>query len=216
MAKGAIIKSLGVYTDKPEFVKPCPRHYGIKVRRPFASYEQHQRRDVDVDAQGNEWATDQLRWFIQKGDGMFPNKPIVVTHECNFSAKLSEFPAYQSKKTSLGTSTPAPVFREIVFVASSRDEAPTRLDATDKGMSLILLMIWLQKHANQKKIVQEEQVSLKCDLTRVPRSNIEEIGDKKTGKSLKFHVKVEIRILQKVVVKITSGGNTLVTQEIDL
>ena len=148
---------------------------------------------------------------------MFPNKSIVVTHECNFSAKLSEFPAYQSKRTSLGTSTPAPVFREIVFVASSRDEAPTRLDATDKGMLIDISSTCMAAYSMlTKSIVHEEQISLKCDLTKVPKSNIQEIGDKKTGKSLKFHVKVEIRVLQKVVVKITSGGNTLVTQEIDL
>ena len=32
VAKGALIKWLGLYTDKPLVVKICPRHYGIKVR----------------------------------------------------------------------------------------------------------------------------------------------------------------------------------------
>ncbi|KAK4225797.1 hypothetical protein QBC38DRAFT_251921 [Podospora fimiseda] len=195
VAKGAIIKSLGIYTEKPEFVKSCPRSYGIKVRRPFASYENHLRKDVDVDGQGKEWATDQLRWFILKGDGMFPNRPIVVTHDCNFSAKASEFPSFQ-KRASSSTSALAPVYREIVFIASPRDKPPLHLEATDEG--------------------QEQQVSLRCDLTKVPRDKIEEAGDKKTGKTLTFHVKVEIRVLEKVFVKITSGDNLLDEKEVEL
>ncbi|KAK4135768.1 hypothetical protein BT67DRAFT_260133 [Trichocladium antarcticum] len=75
VAKGAIIKSMGIYTDKPLFVKSCPRHYGIKVRSRYASYENHLRRDVDVDAEGVEWALDQIRWFVPKGDGLFPASP---------------------------------------------------------------------------------------------------------------------------------------------
>ena len=132
VAKGAIIKTLGVYTDKPQVVKSCPRHYGIKVRRRYASYENHLRRDVDVDPEGVEWATDQIRWFVQMGDGLFPGKSKVVTHDCHFSMKASDYE--QAKRKRGGSSAvPSLVMREILVISSSRDRPPTRLDAIDAG-----------------------------------------------------------------------------------
>lgn len=132
VAKGAIIKSLGVYTKPPLVVKSCPRHYGIKVRKQYASYENHEQKDLDVDPDGKEWALDQLRWYVQKGDGLFPGKPLVATYNCSFSMKASEYDRIRGKGRSQGLSS---VTREIVFIASSRDQPPMRLDAVDQGMA---------------------------------------------------------------------------------
>ncbi|KAK4186242.1 putative heat shock protein family 70 protein [Podospora australis] len=198
VAKGAIIKSLGVYTEKPLFVQDCPRHYGIKVRRPYASYENHLHSDVNIDSQGMEWALDQIRWFVQKGDALFPNKAIIVTHDCNFSMKASDYPVQRNKRNSSVSGPATPVWRDIVFVASDRDEAPTRLDATDK--------------------THEQMVSLRCDLTKVPQTSVEEIGtgNKQAGKWLKFNVQVEIQVLDKVLVRVKSANTVLLSQEIRL
>lgn len=132
VAKGAIIKSMGIYTDKPLFVKSCPRHYGIKVRKQYASYENHLRKDVDVDAAGVEWALDQIRWFVQKGDGLFPGKSIVVTHDCSFSMKASAYNRARGKRLP-GAGAQSAVTREVVLIASNRNQPPMRLDAIDPG-----------------------------------------------------------------------------------
>lgn len=129
MAKGAIIKSLGVYTEKPLLVKSCPRHYGIKVRTQFAAYK-HSDVTPEKDVEGVQWATDQIRWFIQKGDGIFPNKPVVATYDCHWSMKASEFPSSNKK----ASHPPAEVFREVVFIASSQEEAPIRFGNIDRSM----------------------------------------------------------------------------------
>lgn len=123
---------MGIYTDKPLFVKSCPRHYGIKVRSRYASYENHLRRDVVVDAEGVEWALDQIRWFVPKGDGLFPGKSIHATHDCSFSMKASEYRRAQGKRSQrMGGQNAATM--EVVMIASSRDQPPIRLDAIDPG-----------------------------------------------------------------------------------
>ncbi|KAK3386605.1 hypothetical protein B0H63DRAFT_520692 [Podospora didyma] len=197
VAKGAIIKSLGVYTDKPALVKSCPRHYGIKVRTQFASYK-HQQGDAEVDVEGFQWATDQIRWFIQKGDALFPNKPLVATYDCHWSMKAADFPSAQNKRSSnMHPTNSAEVFRDVVFVASGRDEAPMRFASVNTS--------------------QDQVVTLRCDLTKVPPAQMGEFTNKQVGKYLKFWVKVEIHVTAvKVEVKITSGDKTLASKEIPL
>ncbi|KAK3370874.1 hypothetical protein B0T24DRAFT_650103 [Lasiosphaeria ovina] len=195
VAKGAIIKSLGVYTEKPALVKSCPRHYGIKVRTQFASYK-HQQGDAEVDVEGIQWATDQIRWFILKGDALFPNKPIVATYDCHWSMKATEFPSPQNKRSSHLPLSSSEVYRDVVFVASSRDEAPTRFASISTA--------------------EDQVVTLRCDLTKVPPNKTGEFTNKQVGKYLKFWVKVEIHVSDKVEVKITSGDKTLASKELPL
>ncbi|KAM7212824.1 hypothetical protein V8F06_011812 [Rhypophila decipiens] len=193
VARGAIIKSLGVYTEKPLLVKDCPRHFGIKVRTQFAAYK-HSDMAPEMDIEGVQWATDQIRWFISKGDGIFPNKPLVATYDCHWSMKASEFPS-PNKKASHNS---AEVFRDVVFIASSQDEAPIRFGNINKAT--------------------DEVVSLRCDLTKVPDGQWGEFvsPNKQVGKYLKFWVKVEIHVFEKVEVMITSGGKVLASQELTL
>ncbi|KAK4178783.1 putative heat shock protein family 70 protein [Triangularia setosa] len=201
VARGAIIKSLGIYTEKPKYVLSSPRHYGIKVRRPFASYENHARSDIDVDPHGIQWATDQIRWFIQKGDAILPNKPTVVKHELHFSMNANDFPITQSQNKRGGRGVPQQppaVFRDVVFLSSSRDKAPT-------AMSVV-------------KEESEQMYTLKVNLTDVPQAHIVpvETGNKQQGRQLKFHVVVEIQLLDEVTVSIKSGETTLASKKIDL
>ncbi|KAK3939278.1 hypothetical protein QBC46DRAFT_388319 [Diplogelasinospora grovesii] len=197
VAKGAILKSLGVYTDKPLLVGSCPRHYGIKVRTQFASYK-HQPGDAEVDVEGIQWATDQIRWFIQKGDALIPKKSIVATYDCHWSMKASDFPSPQNnRRTSSVPQPPAEIYRDVVFVASAQDEAPGRFAAINRALG-------------------DEVMTLRCDLTKVPRSQMGEFTNQTVGKFLKFWVKVEIHVLDKVTVKITSGGQTLTSQDVSL
>ncbi|KAK0665366.1 putative heat shock protein family 70 protein [Cercophora samala] len=200
VARGAIIKSLGVYTEKPKHVISCPRHYGIKVRRPFASYENHARSDIDVDVHGIQWATDQIRWFIQKGDAILPNKPTVARYELHFSMNASDFPGTQSQNKRSGRSAapqPPAVFRDVVFLSSSRDKAPT-------AMSMV-------------KEESEQMYTLKVNLTDVPQAHIVpvETGNKQ-GRQLQFHVVVEIQVLDQVTISIKSGETTLASKKIEL
>ncbi|KAK0634343.1 hypothetical protein B0T17DRAFT_611370 [Bombardia bombarda] len=206
VAKGAIIKSLGVYTEKPLLVKACPRHYGIKVRTQYAAYK-HQQTDAEIDLEGVQWATDQIRWFIQQGDAIFPNKPIVATYDCHWSMKASDYPTPQihhsrrrherdSGNANANAQPSAEVFRDVVFIASAQQDAPIRFASIDKS--------------------QDQVVTLRCDLTKVPEGQMGEFSNKQVGKYLKFWVKVEIHVFDRVEVKITSGGKVLASKEVPL
>ncbi|KAH7625276.1 hypothetical protein B0T09DRAFT_352661 [Sordaria sp. MPI-SDFR-AT-0083] len=220
VTRGAIIKSLGVHTSLPPIIRPCPRHYGIKVRTQYAPYNSHRPSDIDVDVEGVKWATDQIRWFINKGDALFPGKPMVSTYDCHWSMKASHFPSPNAangrvQSQSLGSMSqrfdkrgggggsasippppPAEVFREVVFVASSAEEPPTRFAAVNKA--------------------QDTVVTLKCNLTKVPESHRSEFTNKEVGKFYKFWVKVEIHVTEKCEVKITSDGKVLASAEVPL
>ncbi|KAK3315478.1 hypothetical protein B0H66DRAFT_577277 [Apodospora peruviana] len=194
VARGGIIKSLGIYTEKPQLVRSCPRHYGIKVRTQFAAYK-HNDVSPEMDVEGIQWAADQIRWFIQKGDGIFPNKPLLATYDCHWSMKASEFPSTQNTKR--GAAQPVgEVFRDVVFIASAQEVAPIRFNSINKAY--------------------DQVVTLRCDLTKVPDGQWGEYTNKQVGKFLKFWVKVEIHVFEKVEVKITSGGKVLAAKEVPL
>lgn len=130
VAKGAIIKSLGLYTDKPPPVKICPRHYGITARSCTAL--KHEPLDVDLDSKGAAgWAPDQIRWFVRKGDVIFPNRPVIAAHHFHWSMKASDF---ESARQSLNYGQPScSALREVVFVASPLDAAPARLNRSNQS-----------------------------------------------------------------------------------
>lgn len=46
-------------------------------------------------------------------------------------------------------------------------------------------------------------------MTEIPQASIEETGNKQMGKRLKFNVKVDIQVRDKVYVSIKSGGKVL-------
>lgn len=129
VVKGAIIKSLGLYTQKLPVVIRCPRHYGIKIRAQFSAYK-HKPSDAEVDVEGVSWACNQIRWFVQKGDAIFPGKAIVISYDCHWSMKASDYPA---RRRSSGSQATESVFRDLVFVASAANDPPTRLDELVRG-----------------------------------------------------------------------------------
>lgn len=57
---------------------------------------------------------------------------------------------------------------------------------------------------------EEQTFPIHCDLTLVPRDSIEETGSKPLGRYLKFNVKVEIEVRDKVYVRVRSAGKDLV------
>lgn len=59
-------------------------------------------------------------------------------------------------------------------------------------------------------------VELRCDLTKVPEGQWGEFKNAQVGKYLKFWVKVEIHVFEKVEVKITSGGKVLASEVLAL
>ncbi|KAK1754394.1 hypothetical protein QBC47DRAFT_383808 [Echria macrotheca] len=195
VVKGAIIKSLGLYTEKLPFVRACPRDYGIKIRSQYAAYK-HNPDEVQVDVEGMTWATDQIRWFIRNGDVIFPDKPLVMMYDCHWSMRASEFPGTQTKRSPGAPQPSDAAIRDVVFIASSESPAPTRFDALNPSSSQVL--------------------SLRCDLTKVPADGIAEYNHPKLGKYMKFWVRIEIRVFERVQVKVTSAGKTLCQQEIPL
>jgi len=132
VVKGAIVKSLGLYTEKPLLVKACPRRYGIKIRSHYAAYKNNPQ-EMEEDVEGKVWAKDQIRWFMHKGDVVFPDKPLAMTYDCHWSMKASDFPSAEARRNPGLGQLSENVFRDVVFVASRQDIAPSRFDELDPG-----------------------------------------------------------------------------------
>lgn len=117
-------------------VKGAPRHYGIKTRTHFAAY-QHKLSETETDVEGIQWATEQIRWLIQKGDVIHPHKATVAKYECHWSMKTSVFESATSRRNrDTGVVTSNDVIRDVVFVATEKEEAPSRYAEIDSGTIL--------------------------------------------------------------------------------
>ena len=84
-----------------------------------------------------QWATDQIRWLVHKGDVLHPGKPTEATYECHWSMKASVYSSGKGRgrdTTTTGNTPSTEVTRDVVFIASARDEAPTRYAQFDKGI----------------------------------------------------------------------------------
>ncbi|KAB5585602.1 hypothetical protein GE09DRAFT_1166380 [Coniochaeta sp. 2T2.1] len=193
VAKGAVLKGLGICSEKPQPVKGCPRHYGVKTRTHFAPY-QHKLSETEMDPEGVQWATDQIRWLVQKGDVIHPGKPTQATYECHWSMKASTYSSGKGRGRDpiTGYTPSTEVTRDVVFVASARDEVPAR-------------------YAEIEKVV-----SLRCDLTEVPDHMTATYQNKQSGKYMKFWVTVTVSVSDKVRIKITSGGKELASTNLPL
>lgn len=196
VAQGAIIKTLGLYSDKPTPVKICPRHYGIKVRSQFSPHK-HKESDKEVDVEGLAWATEQVRWFVKQGDTIFPDNPIVAQFQCHWTVKASDFPDRQRKKDRAAKpSQTVQVLRNVVFVATAKEEAPARFDGLNEPEDVVL--------------------TLQCDLAKAPAGAISEFVNRATGKYVKIWTEVAISVSDRVYIKVTSGGKTLCMKEVPL
>lgn len=196
VAKGAVLKGLGICSDKPLPVKGSPRHYGIKTRTHFAAY-QHKLSETETDVEGIQWATDQIRWLVQKGDVIYPDKATMATYECHWSMKASAYTSGRGKTRENGAGVrSSEVTRDVIFVASKKDEVPSRFAEIEPGV--------------------DQVVSLRCDLTEIPESQIQTSSNRQTGKFMKFMATVVVSVSDKVRIKIMSGGKELASADLPL
>jgi hypothetical protein len=86
-----------------------------------------------MDVEGVQWATDQIRWLIQKGDVIHPGKPTEQTYECHWSMKASAYTSKSGRTRDSGFMPVSEVTRDVVFVASDKDEVPTRYAEIEQG-----------------------------------------------------------------------------------
>ena len=144
MSKGAVMKGLGLLTEKPPAIARSPCFYGVKTRQHFSNWR-NSGDNVETDSLGVRWATDQIKWFVKKNDAILPGQDRVATYKCHwllqpkdFETPSTTFSFSSRKRNSSHNKTdghqPPPVYRDIVFVISSEEEAPTRYKELNMGM----------------------------------------------------------------------------------
>jgi len=70
--------------------------------------------------------------------------------------------------------------------------------------------------ATDKRAAESQVLTLRCDLTKVPENGMVEYTNQQYGRFIKFWVQIEISVSERVLVKVTSAGKTLVSQEVPL
>jgi len=121
------MKGLGLLTSKPEILVRCPKSFGVKTRTHYSAWL-NSKREVELGPDGTPWATNQVRWFIEKGDVLVPGKEVTGTYDCLFEMPESSLPNRKKKQT-----TPPDVFREIIFIASEADRPPIKFSDIKRG-----------------------------------------------------------------------------------
>ena len=124
------MKGLGILTDKPPVLAKCPKHYGIKTRTHPSAW-QHDDSEIEIGVDGVPWATDQVRWFVAKGDAIIPGRERTETYDCTFEVSEADFVRKRKQVA------PTEVFREIVFVASDADDPPARYSDVKPGTYIL-------------------------------------------------------------------------------
>ncbi|CAK7208180.1 hypothetical protein SEUCBS140593_000086 [Sporothrix eucalyptigena] len=194
VSKGAVMKGLGLLTDKPPTITRSPCYYGVKTRQLYSGWR-NSGDNFEVDSLGVKWATDQVKWFVRKNDSIQPGKDRVATYNCHWLLRPKDFAtstpsfSFSSRKRHSAAANSAVqniVYRDIVFVASSEAEAPTRF--------------------KELKLDDAKIVILHCNMNKVPASHQIEYGDK-NDRYMKYSVQVEVRVsTTEAKVTVTSGG----------
>jgi len=175
VAKGAVLKGMGLGAHAPRPVQTCPRHYGISVNEMYAAYKDHGDAETFRDPlSGCDMARGQMIWLIRKGDLILRDSPTVSGYDvyCTFTSEH----AYKQG-----------VLR-VVFVATSADPAPRRLSRIDRGSNEVIdlevptrdipkLARTKQKHNSSRyyrvnmtvkiEVSERVKVTLTCDGTRM-------------------------------------------------
>lgn len=128
VVKGAVV--CGIEKDATSNLSkaiPSPRHFGIIANEQFTRINHHDGQDLHVNPLTNvQMAQNQLLWLINKGDAIFSDEPVVVTHSLSkaFSEKGSKFV-------------------KVTVYAYFDDEKhrPTRLKGATDGMYFPLILI---------------------------------------------------------------------------
>jgi hypothetical protein len=79
IAKGAVLRGIGIGMTVAPKVKACPRHYGICVSHRYEEWRHDSEEAIMDDFHGGRTVRDQLFWPVKQGDLILPNKPIVAT-----------------------------------------------------------------------------------------------------------------------------------------
>lgn len=138
VAQGAVMKGLGLLTERPIPVTRCPRHFGIKTRTHYSAWR-NSPGDSEVDAAGIRWATGQVKWLVQKGDAIMAGRETVEKYDCHWSLKASDYPLAKKKQSHRDSANgTTEFFRDIIIVASAEDEAPAAFSGISRGLSLSL------------------------------------------------------------------------------
>ena len=142
------MKGLGLLTDKPPTITRSPYFYGIKTRQLYSGWR-NSDDNVEADSLGIKWATDQIKWFVRKNDSIQPGKDLLTTYNCHwllrpadFASASSHFSLSQRKKhgSAARDAEQNIVYRDIVFVTSNEDDAPTRFKELNKGKLVSFLL----------------------------------------------------------------------------
>lgn len=140
MSKGAVMKGLGLLTEKPLNITRSPCYYGVKTRQLYSGWR-NTGDNFEVDSLGVKWATDQVKWFVRKDDAIQPGKDRVTTYNCHWLLRPKDFAtatpsfSFSSKKRNSAAHnvTQNLVYRDIVFVASHELDAPRRFKELNMG-----------------------------------------------------------------------------------
>lgn len=144
MSKGAVMKGLGILTEKPHAITRSPCFYGVKTRQHFSSWR-NADDNVETDTLGVQWATDQIKWFVKKDDAILHDEDRVSSYKCHWLLTQKDFetpaPAFHfsSRKRNSAqnrSDLPQPIYRDIVFIISSENDAPTRYKELKMGTLL--------------------------------------------------------------------------------
>ena len=120
------MKGLGLLTDRPPVLQECPKAFGIKTRQHVSPWK-HSKQYIQQGVDGSEWATDQVRWFIEKGDAIIPGKERKEVYDCIYEVAEDDFT--RKKKQPV-----LEVFREIVFIACELKDPPTTFPDVQRGI----------------------------------------------------------------------------------
>ncbi|CAK7228219.1 hypothetical protein SCUCBS95973_006807 [Sporothrix curviconia] len=194
VSQGAVMKGLGLLTDKPPTITRSPCYYGVKTRQLYSGWR-NSGDNVEKDSLGIKWATDQIKWFVRKNDSIQPGKDRVATYNCHWLLRPADFAtatpsfSFSSRKRhsqAVKEAAQSTVYRDIVFVASREDDAPTRFKELKMDIATVVI--------------------LHCNMNKVPPSHQIEYGDK-SDRYIKYSVQVEVRVSTvEAKVTVTSGG----------
>lgn len=205
------MKGLGLLTEKPPVITRSPCYYGVKTRQHYSGWR-NTGDNYEVDSLGVKWATDQVKWFVRKSDAIQPGKDRVATYNCHWLLRPKDFatatPAFSfsSRKRSSATASNGAqhiVYRDIVFVASHEQDAPTRFKELKLGK--LFLAVHLSASLANIPLDEAKIIILHCNMNNVPVSHQIEYGDK-GDKYMKYSVQVEVRVsTTEARVTVTSG-----------
>ncbi|KAF2395573.1 hypothetical protein EJ06DRAFT_268430 [Trichodelitschia bisporula] len=116
VAKGAVLKAIGMGAGIASKVWICRRSYGVCVSRSYENWRDFKQKAVKNAYHGQRQVTDQITWMVNKGDVIFPGDPLIQRYpiRLNFTKKHYEEGGKLSLDfTTTGMDDPPTVLREL-------------------------------------------------------------------------------------------------------